>query len=267
MDECLARLLYYGSWYFWEKRYFYHAQHIAELAEEIILKTSGGSSSLLYSDILTVIAVVNLESSRYHEGLAHFRHALEIVKAHIKRAGNPGKKEMIHLANASNNVATGLLAIGSDGLLEASKLLEIAGNLKTTWTSEETEPSLFAEHYCNLGRLRCMQGSIHMKKLLQDQDAIWLARQMKEAISLSKKAVKLNRDVYQNTNMSRTTSFMDNLAFVYRASGRHEKASKTHRENLELRVQYLGEQVQDTALSYHFLAVEYCESGELEESQ
>ncbi|KAF3937315.1 hypothetical protein ABW19_dt0202355 [Dactylella cylindrospora] len=242
-DEHFARLLYDGSWYLWEKRFFQQAKEVAELAEKVILKVN--EKSLLYSDILTVIAVVNLESSRYHQGLAHFRHALAVVEAYLQTVETPGRKEMVHLANASNNVATGLLTMGPSALGETEKMLDKAGRLKSKWTSEENEPSLFTEHYCNMGRLKCLQGH------------------MEEAITLSRKAVDLNRQVYKNTNMSRTTSFMDNLAYVLKAAGRHEEASQTHHQNFEWRIQYLGEQIQDTALSYHFLAVEYLGKGDL----
>ncbi|KAK6527166.1 hypothetical protein TWF281_010359 [Arthrobotrys megalospora] len=252
-DESFARLLYDGSWYLWEKRFFREALRLAELAERVI----PDKKSLLYSDILTVIAVVNLESSRYHQGLKHFRHAYEVVVAHIEATKNCGKREMIHLANASNNVATGLLAIGSASALdEASEMLEKAGELKRHWASEHKETSLFTEHYCNMGRLKCLQAASYPG--IQGQ------KLMKEAISLSEQAVLLNHNEYKNTNMSRTTSFKDNHAFVLKAAGRHEEASLVHRQNFKLRVKYLGDQVQDTALSYHFLAAEHYEQGGLE---
>ncbi|KAK6354118.1 hypothetical protein TWF730_008538 [Orbilia blumenaviensis] len=247
-DERLARLLFDGSWYLWEKRYFEQANTIAELAEGVIPEASK-TSSLLYSDILTVIAAVNLESSRCHKGLAYARRTLKVVEAHIKTVENPGKKEMIYLANAINNVASGILAMDSSKLDEAASYLNRAGELKTTWASEETEPSLFTEHYCSMGRLRCLQGNFE------------------EAISLSRKAVDLNRQVYEDTNMSRTTSFMDNLAFVLKAAGKHQEASEAYQQSLECRVNHLGERAQDTAISYHFLAVEYCEMGDLESAR
>ncbi|OAA53932.1 Tetratricopeptide-like helical [Niveomyces insectorum RCEF 264] len=232
----LAEILCNCSWYMWE-RGTQHAFEFAAHALDVCKQTQHGDDDTLLSDMYTVVGALKMVSFQsQREGADAFQEALRIRERYMEKTDSPSLDERRLMANSYNNAGVGRLILRE--YPEATRLIQKSLALKLTLGNEATMPYDFAVSFYNLCRIDMEQG------------------QVEEAKEHCKKALDL-AEACNGPDDYRTNQFRFTYADLLVESGEWEDAFALHKQTLDIRTRVMGNENNDTAVSYYGLSCLY----------
>lgn len=239
-----AEILCNSAWYMWERgtaRSFELGTHALDVG-----KQSLADDDPLLSDMYTVIGALRIARFQSRKECSEaFQDALRVRQRHMAKTTNPSLDEKRMLANVHNNAGVGKLVL--EEVDEALALFQESLELKYLLGDETVIPYDIGISVYNVCRVQMFQGLIE------------------EAKKNAKKALDLV-EAYNGRDDFRTNQFRFTYADLLVASGEVEEGLATHIDTLEIRKKVMGDENNDTGVSYYGLGCVYQQLGRLEDA-
>ncbi|KAL6881404.1 P-loop containing nucleoside triphosphate hydrolase protein [Trichoderma novae-zelandiae] len=239
-----AEILCNCAWYMWERgaaHAFEFATHAADVCE-----TAVQEDDTLLSDIYTIVGALRLVRFQLkRECLEAFQKALDIRERYMAKIAHPTLDDRRMIAGGYNNAGVGRLVL--EEYSEAMRLIQKSLELKYALGDETTVPYDIGIGIYNICRIQMGQGLIL------------------EARENAKKALDLV-ELKNGPEDFRTNQFRFTYAELLIASGEVEEGLYIHEYTMEIRKRVMGDENNDTGVSYYGLGCLYQQLGRLEDA-